>query len=455
MTALEDRLRRELRAEGALIAPGSIIGLELPEDTRRLPGRRRRGGAPGWAGWVKPLAAAAAVAAVVAGTFAVVRAVPGAPAARPAPVRPALPAFYASTLAGNIYVSRNGRDSSGVDGRYLEIRATATGNLLATIDPPGRYNNFTVLSGAAGGHVFVAGARRIRDFAATSSPALAELDKSTPMRFTVVRVTPAGGVRVSRLSLPGHLTPAQRPSIALSPDGTRLAVAYGGSGQAAVVQVMTLATGTVRRWVQPHASWSPQVEGAGAWTADGRELAVVQEPGSGGPPVTSRSFRLPRTTRVRLLDTSAPGTSLTAGRLLVLLAPGGLPAPSQPYLAPDGSVLISPVMSGDGSYLARGQVTGGLAVYSAATGTLLRTLAPWVWRYPSPPGRGGFPHQVLAWSDLSGSRLVLLQPSHDLNILSALTGSTFAPAGHRLLPARSGAYQVLQRTLRRAYIVAW
>jgi hypothetical protein len=457
MTVLEDRLRSELRAEAERITPGSIISLELPVPDGRPASRLRRGGPRHRPGWAKPMAAAAAVAAVVSGTFAVTRVIPGAPQAAARPAVSGVPAYYAASVPGYLYhhVTRKAQSSSSVDGRYLAIRATATGKLLATISPPAPYNDFTLLTGAADGRVFIAGAQRLRNNGPVSSPSLAELDESTPMRFIVVRVTPGGGVQISGLSLPRRVSPAQGPTIALSPDGTRLAVAYGGSGKPAVLQVMTLATGGVRRWVLPHTAWAPQVEGAGAWTADGRTLAVVQSPGSGGPPVTPQTYRPPRTTRVRLLDTTAPATGLTAGTLLVLHAPAGQLAPGQPYLTPDGSLLISPVTSPGGPWLPRGRLTGELAVYSAGTGALLRTMAPWVWRYPSPPGRGGEPKQILAWSEPAGGRLILLQPSRDLNVLAAVAGSRFAPAGSKLLPRRSGAYQVLQSVLRQAALVAW
>jgi len=71
-----------------------------------------------------------------------------------------------------------------------------------------------------------------------------------------------------------------------------------------------------------------------------------------------------------------------------------------------------------------------------------------VWRWPSPPGRGGLPAQTVAWSSPSGNRLVLLQPRADLNILGLLTGTTFRQAGRGILPQPPPAYQKLQYALR-------
>jgi hypothetical protein len=67
----------------------------------------------------------------------------------------------------------------------------------------------------------------------------------------ILRITPSGHTQLSPLTLPGTLIEAQAPTLALSPDGAQLAVAYGGSGKPAVVQVITLATGQMRQWTSP------------------------------------------------------------------------------------------------------------------------------------------------------------------------------------------------------------
>lgn len=455
MTTLEDRLRRELSAEAGQITPGSIGGLQLPPA-----GAPRRGGRQHRRAWARPLAAAAAVAAVVGGTFAVVRAIPGAPpAARPRPgASTVLPACYAYTVEGYVWHQVTAKSDNGqISDRYLAIRATATGKLLATISPPKPYNDIGLLTAGADGRVFVLGLQHLWDRGPNSSLTVTERDEATPMKFLVVRVTPAGRVQMSGLFLRGAPARAQLPSIALSPDGTRLAVAYGGAGRPGVLEVVTLATGRVRRWVS-RASWTPQVQAAGGWAANGRTLAV-EEVANGGSPASPATYRPPRSTRVRLLDTGAPGARLAAAPLLVLHAPAGLSAPDQLFLTPDGSQLISPVLSPSpdgtyGTYLTRGTLTGGLATYSAQSGALLRTAAPWVWRFPSPPGRGGQPKQVLAWSDARGGRLIVLQPRHDLNSLDVLTGNGFTAAGRDLLPRRS-ARTALQDALRHPTLMAW
>jgi hypothetical protein len=188
------------------------------------------------------------------------------------------PAYYAYTVQGDIYnyVSHGTQYSMSAD-RYIKIRVTATGKLLATISPPKPYNDFGPLTADASGRTFVFAATRFWQRNAGPSPKLAERNQRTPMRFLLLHITPGGHLQQAWLSLPQTVTPVQLPSIALSPDGTRLAVAYGGRGQTAAIQVITLATGQTRQWALPHSPWTPVLNGEGAWTAGGRTLAFEQE----------------------------------------------------------------------------------------------------------------------------------------------------------------------------------
>lgn len=453
---LEDRLRTELLAESEKITADSIVGLRLPGQPGHSPGGPVRSGRRPWPGWARPLAAAAAVIVVIAGTFVIDHAISSIPPAG-APARySSAPAYYAYSVQGDIYnyVSQGTQYVSSVSGRYIKIRATATGRLLATISPPKPYNDFSLLTAAANGRTFVFGAMRYWQRNAGPSPKLAERNQQTPMKFLMLSITPAGSTQLSGLSLPETLTPAQTPSIALSPDGTRLAVALD-SAQTATVQVITLATGQLRQWALPHTAWTPLIGGQGAWTANGRTLAFQQravlrrQPGE-----LTRRFRPPLITQVRLLDTAAPGTSLASSKLLALAAPAREAAAGQPIITPDGTKLIGPVGSRSQTP-SQVRWTGELAVYSARTGALLRTLAPWTWRQTSAPGRGGFARQTVAWSNRSGSQLIVLQPRDDLNILGVLTGRTLTLTGSKLLPQQTPGYRELQYALRIAPQMTW
>jgi hypothetical protein len=373
-----------------------------------------------------------------------------------APVRySGAPAYYAYSVEGDIYnyVSHGTQYGASVRGRYLKIRATATGKLLASIGPPRPYNNFSLMTADANGRLFVFGAQRLWQRTASASPKLFARNQRTPMRFLALRITPSGHLQRAWLSLPQPLTPGQMPSIALSPDGTRLAVAFGGHGQTATVQVITLATGQVRQWDLPHSPWIPVLSDHGAWAAEGSTLAFQQwvDPWTGSPSVLRR-YRPPADTQIRLLDTAAPGRSLVSGQLLVLRPPAGESAPAQLVITPDGTRLIGSVSK---TALGRGSSAGELAVYSARTGTLLRTLAPWVWRSTTRPGRGGFARQAVAWSNRTGSQLIMLQPSDELNLMGVWTGNTLTTSGSKLLPQQSAGYQELQYALRIAPQMVW
>ena len=474
MSALEDRLRRDLRAESGQITPGSLPDLRLPGRAaypaghfwraRRWRGGRwhggpRAGGAPlgvrpPWLAWAKPLAAAAAVIAVIAGALALSRVIQSQPpVAGIPPDYSSAPPYYAYAVPGDIdnYVSHSTQKGYGVQGRYLKVRATSTGKLLATISPPKPYNDFSVLTGAANGRTFVFGAMHYWEHNAGPSPRLEARDQRTPMVFLLLRITAGGHVQLSTLSLPETLTPQQEPSVALSPDGTRLAVAFY-RGTSAVVQVITLGSGQVRTWAQPRASWHPSLARQGAWSGNGRTLLVGEEPGTFFLPVGPVEVHPMRTSRVLLLDTNAPGGGPPAGQVLVLHAPAGKLAPTTVFLAPDGVTLIGTVPTDQPG----ASSAGALAVYSARTGSLLRTLAAWQWpRVSIPPGRGGFPRPQVAWSNVSGGQLIVLQPRNQLNVLGVLSHGSFAGRGGAMLPGSAAGYRELQNALRSGSQLTW
>lgn len=450
MNTLENRLRAELQAESELISPSGIPPLSLPGRTGRHAdrppsalGRRRR------PAWLIPLAAAAAVLAIVAGALAVARLTPGGPAQRAATGTPSarLPSYYAVTVGGNVvsYTSGGTQYTSQVLGRSVQIRVTATGGLAATVRPPGPYNDFVVLSGTADGRTFVLGAERYWGFRGAKSPLTGALDEAAPLKFVVLHVTPDGGVRESGLTLPFAVRPGQQPSIALSPDGDRLAVAYGGGGQTAVVRVVTLAAGQVREWRWPRTRWTPLIQGQGSWTASGRILAIQQwyvTRGAAGKPSTGDTPA--DTALVRLVDTTAPAGAAAPGQLLALRAPAGLSAPWGAFITPDGSELITTTGTDARSTASGVKQTGEFAVYSARSGALIRTTGRWTWT-KGRPFRS--PAAAVAWSDPSGSRLLVLQPRGNANRMGVLTGGRVVLSGDDLLPRRPEAYASLQAAL--------
>jgi len=452
VNTLESRLRAELWAESELIRPGGIPPLSLPEPNGRPAARPRAVGRRHWPNWLTPVAAAAAVLAVVAGALIVTHMPPSGTAQRPSTGTPYshLPPYYAVTVSGNVvsYTSGGTQYASQVLGRSVQIRVTATGGLAATLRPPGAYNDFVVMSGTADGRTFVLGAERYWGFRGAKSPLTGALDQAAPLRFTVLRVTSDGHVHQSGLSLPFAVRPGQQPSIALSPDGSRLAVAYGGGGQTAIVRVITLATGQVREWRWPHASWTPLIRGQGSWTASGRTLAIQQWYVARGAAAKPPASGAPAgTTLVRLVDTATPPSAAMPGQLLTLRAPAGLSAPWGIFITPDGGALVATMGTDAVSAVSAGRATGEFAVYSARTGALKSTLGRWTWTKGLPRAGDGIPAPAVAWSDLSGSRLLVIQPRDGVNRLGVLTGGRVVLTGNDLLPRQPEAYARLQAAL--------
>jgi hypothetical protein len=451
-TADAARLRAELQAESELIRPGGIPPLSLPGENGRSGARplgldRRR-----WPAWLTPLAAAAAVLAVVAGALTVTRVTGGGPPQRPATetLYSRLPPYYAVTVSGTIvsYTAGGIQYSGQVVSRSVQIRVTATGGLAATVRPPAPYNAFVVMSATADGRTFVLGAERYWGFLGAKSPRTGMLDQAAPLSFVVVHVTPDGGVRQSGLPLPLAVRPGQQPSIALSPDGTRLAVAYGGGGQTAILRVITLATGQIREWQWPRVPWTPLIQGQGSWTASGRTLAVQQWYVPRGTAGKTAVTDAPKdTTLIRLVDTAAPPGTAPAGPLLALRAPAGLSAPWGAFVTPDGSELVAATAPDYVSMAATGRAAGAFVVYSARTGALIRSVARWTWTGGGRQEGNLLPRPVVAWSDPSGRRILVIQPRDGANRLGVLTGGRVVLTGDDLLPRPPEAYNRLQAAL--------
>lgn len=408
MNSLEERLRTAINETGAEVPPGYSPPLRLPEQARRRSGTPRRGGPRHWPAWLAPLATAVAVAAVIAGTFTVsglVFGVRGQPPAASPPSYASLPRYYAG-FAPN----------SG-----FGIRATATGRLVMAV------RSSLAATSTPNGRMYVFGGM-------SPSRRRGASGFNGPITFDVVHVAPGGTTHVSHLSLPETLTENQSPSIALSPDGRRLAVAYAPdrNQSAAVVQVITLATGRMRLWAWRHASWTPILSAVGAWSADGRTLAVKQWA------YTTRVLTAPR---MFLLNTTAPG-GRRPSRQVVLHVPAGyrLETMTYPMLTPNGAELIAPVDAGKLPNSWR----GGIAVFSARTGALTGIRGRWA--APAHEVRARDTLQILAWSNWSGSKLVEVQLEGSSQVLGELSGGVFSRAGP-LLPRQDAGYQTLRRAL--------
>jgi len=257
----------------------------------------------------------------------------------------------------------------------------------------------------------------------------------------------------------------------VSPDGTRLALDLRRSSQS--IQVVTLATGAVRSWAWQGGGWIGNNKPIGqifSWTGDGTTLAFQQRNGDWGELslsflaavvgtlaaivltgiIVTRCARLrrasllvwtiaaaaitvalaahtfgayrslaPRATNIRLLDTTAPGTSLASARI-VLTFPSPWDFGLNTLLTPDGTRIVT-------------VTSQGITDYSARTGQPILSED----QFPAAQFPAGGPQEVdqqtVLWAGPGGRALVVSDPrgkhtpyGRD-SILGVLTGNTFTP----------------------------
>lgn len=269
MTDVEEQLRRDLRQGAERIAPGSVRPLRHSE--------RRR--APGLVRWLAPVTAVAAVLGVIVGVYLVTTpgsAVPGAVAAGPGP----MPPYYVTVLQAHAGTGSQVATTA-------VVHDSATGATLARVPVPTLINDHggtfpPSITAAADDRTFV-----ITEYA--QDPwATAEVSPGSPTcRFYLLSVASDGRSATLRLltfSLPEPLAInfnfGYTNMVALSPDGTRLAVSACSNANHCVspwIRVITLATGRVR-------DWTTRVPGAAAWLSwVGDDHLAFDWQGTAGP----------------------------------------------------------------------------------------------------------------------------------------------------------------------------
>ena len=322
-----------MRETGEEIAPHSVPPLQLRRAQRRTglprPAARRR-----WPGWLAPLAAAASVAAVVAASLAISATVPRARAGSPqaagkGPHGAPLGGLGALRDVPPYFVQL----TDIVWARQPLVRSTVTGHTLATVRPPRPYRVFTWVSAASDDRTFVLAAQRYWNIAPGNRGMRAEnLDNTTPTVFFQLAFCPgARTAQLTKLAVPEKIQSSQLAGLALSPDGTRLALDLRKS-----IQVVTLASGAIRQWTWPGSGWIGNWKPMGqifSWTADGKTLEFQAVGG-----------KLDDTANVRLLDTTAPGTSLRSARIVLTFPnrPGVLTfSDLNTFITPDGTRIVT------------------------------------------------------------------------------------------------------------------
>jgi hypothetical protein len=435
MNTLEDRIRAAVVQTAEEIAPGSIRPLSLhgqgPVGRRTRTGRAAKAsrGSARWPRVLIPIAAAASVIAVVAASLAITgnlsegrsavarahagqpgtgRSQPGkAPQIASAASRAALasvPEFYVAMTPGGM----------GMNNR-AQVRATATGAVLATVAAPAPYNTFSWVSAAADDRTFVLAAQEWTPIPpGNAGGPIEQRDDDSPTKFFALHLSSDGRtVRLSALPIPVQPGSVWIDGIALSPDGSKLAVVISSTGAPVDgntgIAVYTVATGARKKWVWMGGDavignqkpWGSPL----SWAADGRTLAFQIVPANG-------------TIEVRLLDTDAPGGAI-ASRLAVewrhgdvagangVVINGGSGANAanslgsyNTLITPDGTKIVC---------LTTGTTVNGVTEFDAATARVVSD------SYPQGTD--------VLWTNSSGSTLIV----SNATTVGVLTGGHFTP----------------------------
>ncbi len=420
MNTIEDRLRAAVRAAADTVPPDSAPPLRLlgqPGRLRVLDQRHRPGG-PGrqyrgtWPAALAPLAAAASVIAIVAISLAIGAGAPGrhpgpqgagrrAAAHRAGPPTQTVKSAAALASVPPYYVTPYQGEMSAAPSPQAVIRATASGKVVATVTAPSPYNTFGWVTAAGDDRTFVLTAQR---WAQGTSLADENLNASAPTRFFLLRFDPATrGVQISALPIPAYPGNVWVDGIALSPDGTKLAVAVDSQGPpgAPKIQLFDLATGSAKEWAWPGTGVIGNGKPTGqplSWAADGRTLAFQLYP-------------RPGTIAVRLLDTATPSGSLQSSKLAIEWIRGGVTGARGVVIAgandapADSLTSFNTLITPDGTKIvcvtATPSATGQVTEFSVRTGQVVRVLDA------HPASSAGLAVQDILWTNGSGSTLIV------------------------------------------------
>ncbi len=300
---------------------------------------------------------------------------------------------------------------------HAVVRSTASGRVLATIQPPA-HGTFVAVTAAASDRTFVLGEQPWATGGADQT--------FEPETFYLLTLGKSGTVQAIR-RLPGVPVQPQGSMVtglALSASGRELAVAFQPAHltqEKMGIRIYSLPSGAARTWFADSTiGMSEDDSDAISWTADGRTLAFDWADNT--------------EVAVRLLNTSARGGSLIAdSRVAVVVRTLTPPSPSparQPLscqtdqiISPDGSVIVC----GASAIVSVARVGHSLKVtvkeafleYSAATGKLLRTMDEHTMKGPAAIG--------LYWSGPSGKVLIVATPAGSGSRAGVLRGARFTP----------------------------
>jgi hypothetical protein len=390
MTDVEDLLRAAANQKAAEIGPDSIP----PLDVTALAGGRARHGRHGrrflpprftrWPGLTVPLAAALAVVAVVALSIALPPVLTGHGSAEPNGAPTSATATGQAGTAPPYYVALTSVSPQPYNQPLrITVRSTMTGRALATVEPPTQHDTFSLVADGSDDDTFLVGLQ-------PWWPPGDSIRAGTPIPVTLMLLhfdPSTNAVRLSSLPVPA-LSRGDLQSIALSTDGTRLAVAMQASPGVLDLDVYSLTGGGVRTWSLRGAAaarWSIDIpdsneSGGGgtnpnamSWLAGGHTLAFDLIEVSGSRTVAET---------VRELDVNGPGGGLLAdSRAVFTLDPRTAPLEClDALLVSADAATVSCVGYESERYSAKaaattgrahGAATYGFGIFSVATGRLI------------------------------------------------------------------------------------
>jgi hypothetical protein len=416
MKQTEDLVRSTTRAlAGTVRAVRPLPPLpplpEAPSRNEVTPAHRTR------SAWVAPLAAAAAVSIVAAGSVAasslLVKSGTSQPSASGTPARGAPAGSYTGVPPYYVAVANSS---------LTVVRATWTGITRARITTR---TPVAGVAGAADGRTFVLDEQR--------SVMGGKVTWVGQPAFYLLRLTASGTEEsLTRLAVPAIPDGTVVSGLALSPDGSKLAVDVdsGSWPQSRLMEIMTytLATSAFRSWTAsgvtnadaPFGFTGSGTDGAQSisWTADSRTLAFG---------VQNTSY-----IGVRLLDTAAGGTGLMADSRLAVVErnvrdPGrGLRNVAPPYYFV--SCITDAMISMDGSAIVCGYSTSvgntttmGFARYSTGTGKMNHVVGLVHFEGQAPTGIS------LYWVNSTGKIAIGTSEMTGGGRVGVMNGNTFTP----------------------------
>lgn len=277
------------------------------------------------------------------------------------------PPYYLTLVNGRI------RPHQAYPDQYVAVVDTATGATLATLRPPKPFHTFDYVIGAADDRTFVLEAQRTNGGNAATLFA-AQIDPSRR------------AVTLTALPIPPIRPDGQVNGIALSPDGSRLAVLMRLAGYQRL-SVYSMTSGAVKVWRQP-----------------GTAMAYWPSWGSGG--ILAFNWR----SGVWLLNTATAGGGLIANSRLALAESHGLNIWGD-LLTPNGRTVVATQT--------RDLHPGNefeFAEYSAKTGRQIEALLP--------------EHDAtgdLGWASPSGNVLIVEVATKNREVLGTLSGGRLTP----------------------------